>query len=57
MKALTLAVAGTRLLGSAAFGAEGGSGTTMSGTMNSTGPNDVGAGSSRARQVAVDDRR
>ncbi|TXN79498.1 hypothetical protein [Methylobacterium sp. WL8] len=46
MKALTLALAGTLLLGSVALAAEGGSDTTKSGTMNSTGPNDAGAGSS-----------
>ena len=46
MKILTLALAGTLMLGSAAIAAEGGSGTTKSGTMNSTGPNDAGAGSS-----------
>ena len=46
MKALTLALAGTLMFGSAAFAAEGGSGTTQSGTMNSTGPKDAGAGSS-----------
>ncbi|TXN72947.1 hypothetical protein [Methylobacterium sp. WL6] len=46
MKILTLALAGMLMLGSAAIAAEGGSGTTKSGTMNSTGPNDAGAGSS-----------
>ncbi|KQT83606.1 hypothetical protein ASG51_15765 [Methylobacterium sp. Leaf465] len=50
MKALALALAGTfastLALGSVALAAEGGSGTTRSGTMNSTGPNDAGAGSS-----------
>lgn len=46
MKAVALVVASTLVLGSAAQAAEGGSGTTKSGTLNSTGPNDAGAGSS-----------
>lgn len=46
MKAITLALASTLLMGSAALAAEGGSGTTKSGTMDKTGPNDAGAGSS-----------
>lgn len=46
MKAITLALAGTLILGSAAIAAEGGSGTSKSGTMNSTGAKDAGAGSS-----------
>ncbi|MGU3358822.1 hypothetical protein ACLBWX_00650 [Methylobacterium sp. M6A4_1b] len=46
MKVFAVALASTLLLGSAALAAEGGSGTTKSGTMNSTGPNDAGAGSS-----------
>lgn len=44
MKAITLAIAATLALGSVAVAAEGGSGTTRSGTLNSTGPNDAGAG-------------
>lgn len=46
MKAIALALASTLALGSVAIAAEGGLGTTKSGTMNSTGPNDAGAGSS-----------
>jgi hypothetical protein len=46
MKAVTLALASILVLGSVAYAAEGGSGSTKSGTMNSTGPNDAGAGSS-----------
>ncbi|KQP30597.1 hypothetical protein ASF49_13925 [Methylobacterium sp. Leaf104] len=46
MKVFAAALASTLLLGSAALAAEGGSGTTKSGTMNTTGPNDAGAGSS-----------
>jgi hypothetical protein len=47
MKAVTVAIASTLfLVGTAAMAAEGGSGTSRSGTMNSTGPNDAGAGSS-----------
>ena len=46
MKTATLALASLLVLGSASYAAEGGSGTTKSGTMNSTGPNDAGAGSS-----------
>ncbi|KQP10785.1 MAG: hypothetical protein Q7T93_05330 [Methylobacterium sp.] len=46
MKAIALVLASTLVLGSAAIAAEGGSGTTKSGTLNSTGPNDAGAGSS-----------
>lgn len=46
MKAITLALTATLALSSVALAAEGGSGTTKSGMMNSTGPNDAGAGSS-----------
>ncbi|KQP82605.1 MULTISPECIES: hypothetical protein [unclassified Methylobacterium] len=46
MKAVALALATTLVLSSGAIAAEGGSGTTRSGTLNSTGPNDAGAGAS-----------
>ena len=49
MKVASIAIAATLLLGTAAFAADNGSGasgTTRSGTMDKTGPNDAGSGAS-----------
>ena len=45
MKLTTLVVAGLVLATAPALAAEGGGGTSRSGTANSTGPNDAGSGS------------